>query len=463
MDALRHARASFTTSSKGCDMRQDLKNIAQCADIDDVRSLRALFSDVPDSQVADELERLDRVDRAIVFRALPKDQAIGVFESFDPGLQTEILKGLREEVTIDLFADLDPDDRAGLLDELPAKVARKLLLSLSPTEREMTTALLGYSPDSVGRRMTPEVLAIPEQFSVGQALAYVRERGADAETVYLLPVIGEGRELAGVVSLRRLLFSEDATPIHDVMNTPVMIEATADREQAARLVRDEGLLALPVVDAEKRLLGFFTVDDAMRILESEESEDIARAGAAEPLRRPYLTSSILDLVRSRIVWLLVLIVAAALTVNVLGYFEATLAEVVALALFIPLLIGTGGNAGAQAATTVVRALASADIRFRDVPRIVLREVLTGLTLGAILAAIAVIPASLLVGQQIAIVLAIALVVVCTLATLIGSLIPLLAQRMGVDPAVVSAPFITTIVDTVGLIIYFMVARAVLGL
>jgi magnesium transporter len=444
-------------------MRQDIKNIAELADRGDVRGLRAVFAHAPDSQVADELERLDRVDRAVAFRALNKDQAIGVFESFDPRLQTEILKGLREEATVDLFADLDPDDRAGLLDELPAKVARKLLLSLSPSEREMTTALLGYTPDSVGRRMTPEIVAIPEQLSVGQALAYVRQRGADAETVYLLPVIGSGRELVGVVSLRRLLFSNDATPITDVMNTPLMIEATADREQAARLVRDEGLLALPVVDAEKRLLGIFTVDDAMRILESEESEDIARAGAAEPLRRPYLTSSVFDLVRSRIVWLLVLIVAAALTVSVLDYFEATLAQIVALALFIPLLIGTGGNAGAQAATTVVRALAIADIRFRDVPRIVFREVLTGLLLGAILAGIALIPASLLVGQQIALVLAIALVVVCTLATLMGSLIPLLAQRIGVDPAVVSAPFITTIVDTVGLIIYFLVARAILGL
>jgi magnesium transporter len=201
----------------------------------------------------------------------------------------------------------------------------------------------------------------------------------------------------------------------------------------------------------------------MRVLETEESEDIARAGAAEPLRRPYLASSVFDLVRSRVGWLLVLIVAATLTVNVLDYFEATLAEVVALALFIPLLIGTGGNAGAQAATTVVRALAVSDVRFRDLPRVVWREVLTGFMLGAILGGIAFVPASILVSQQIAIVLTVALVVVCTLATLIGSVIPLVAQRIGVDPAVVSAPFITTIVDATGLIVYFLVAQAVLGL
>lgn len=444
-------------------MQPDVLSLAELAEAGDVRGLREAMADLSTSEIVVELERLDRVDRAVAFRALNKSQAISVFESFDPALQSELLSGLREEATIDLFADLDPDDRTSVLDELPAKVARRLLQSLSSSEREKTTELLGYPSDSVGRRMTPELVALPQQLSVGQALARVRERGQDAETIYLLPVVGPGRELVGVVSLRRLLLTDDSTPISQVMNEPVMIEATADKEEAARLVRDEGLLVLPVVDAEERLLGFFTVDDAMRVLEFEEAEDIARSGAAEPLRRPYLTSSIFDLVRSRIVWLLVLIVAATLTVNVLDYFETTLAEVVTLALFIPLLIGTGGNVGAQAATTVVRALAVADVRFRDLPRVVFREVLTGLSLGVILAAIAFIPAAFFVSQEIAAVLAISLVLVCTLATLIGSMIPLIAQRLGVDPAVVSAPFITTIVDTTGLIVYFLVARAILGL
>ena len=444
-------------------MQQEVLSLAELAEAGDVRGLREAMAELSTSEIVDELERLDQVDRAVAFRALNKSQAISVFESFDPALQSELLNGLREEATVDLFADLDPDDRTGVLDELPAKVARRLMQSLSPSEREKTTSLLGYPSDSVGRRMTPELVAIPQQLSVGQALARVRERGQDAETIYLLPVVGPGRELVGVVSLRRLLLTDDSTPVSQVMNEPVMIEATADKEEAARLVRDEGLLVLPVVDAEERLLGFFTVDDAMRVLETEEAEDIARSGAAEPLRRPYLTSSIFDLVRSRIVWLLVLIVAATLTVNVLDYFETTLAEVVTLALFIPLLIGTGGNVGAQAATTVVRALAVADVRFRDLPRVVFREVLTGLSLGFILATIAFIPAAFFVSQDIAAVLAISLVLVCTLATFIGSMIPLIAQRLGVDPAVVSAPFITTIVDTTGLIVYFLVARAILGL
>jgi magnesium transporter len=441
----------------------DLSELDEMASAGDLRGLRSVLSEHGITEIVEELERHDRLTRAVAFRALPKELALGVFESLDPSVQSELLEGLRDEATRQLFAGLDPDDRASLMDELPAKVARQLLSTLSRDEREMTTVLLGYPPDSAGRRMTPEVLAIPEHLTVGEALARVRIHGSKAETVYLLPVIGPRRELVGVVSLRRLLFTDDHIAIREVMNEPLMVEANEDQETAARIIREEGLLALPVVDTEQRLLGLFTVDDAMRVLETEESEDIARAGAAEPLRRPYLTTSIRGLVRSRIGWLLVLIVAATLTVNVLDYFEDTLAQVVSLALFVPLLIGTGGNAGAQAATTVVRAMAVADVRFRDMPRVVGREVLTGFLLGGTLAIVGFIPASLLVDMQIATVLCIALVVVCTLATLIGSLIPMVAQRIGVDPAVVSAPFITTIVDATGLVVYFVIARVLLGL
>jgi magnesium transporter len=438
-------------------------DISELAHSGDLRALRDSLREVPASDIVDELERMDRTTRALAFRALGKDAALEVFEELDPSVQTELLSGLRDTTVAELIAGMDPDDRASLLDELPAKVANQLLLGLAPNEREMTTVLLGYPADSAGRRMTPELVAVPVSETVGGALARIRTRGQNAETVYLLPVVGPGRKLVGVVSLRRLLFTDDTTPIAEVMTEPLMVGAYEDQEVAARLVREEGLLALPVVDAEERLLGLFTVDDAMYILETEETEDIARAGAAEPLRRPYLTTSIGDLVRSRIGWLLVLIVAATMTVNVLDYFEDTLAQVVSLALFVPLLIGTGGNAGAQAATTVVRAMAVADVRFRDLPRVVSREVLTGFLLGTSLAVIGFVPASLLVDRQIALVLSSALVVVCTMATLIGSLIPMLAQRLRVDPAVVSAPFISTIVDATGLVVYFLMARAILGL
>jgi magnesium transporter len=438
-------------------------DLAALARAGDVRGLRAALAghDVPG--VVDELERRDPLTRAVAFRSLPKGQALAVFEDLDPALQAELLDGLRAEATADLLTALDPDDRVGLLDELPATVAHQLLQGLDERERAMTTALLGYPAESAGRRMSPQVVTVPAELSVGQALAHVRHHEPDAETIYVLPVVAAGRCVVGVVSLRRLFVSDPALPVTEVMSEPIVVRADDDQELAARVVRDHGAVAVPVVDREGRLLGVFTVDDAMRVLEHEESEDIARTGGAEPLARPYLATSVLDLVRSRVGWLLVLIVAATLTVNVLDHFEDTLAEVVALALFVPLLIGTGGNAGAQAATTVVRAMAVGDVRFADLARVVGREVLTGALLGSVLAVVGFGPAVLFVDAGVAVVLSSALVVVCTLATTAGSLTPMLAKRLGVDPAVVSAPFITTFVDTTGLIVYFLIAQAVLGL
>ncbi|MDN5571153.1 MAG: magnesium transporter, partial [Propionibacteriaceae bacterium] len=323
--------------------------------------------------------------------------------------------------------------------------------------------LLGYPEESAGRRMSPEVAWIPESFSVGAALARLRETGAGAETIYMVPVVGPGRLLRGVVSLRGLLVASDDAPVAELMSRPVFVRAEEDRELAARRIRDHGMIGLPVVDNEERLVGVITVDDAMRILAEEEDEDAARAGGTDPLRRPYLATSIPRLVRSRVVWLLILIGAATLTVNVLDLFEDALAQVVTLALFIPLLIGTGGNAGAQTVSTVIRALSTGDVDVRDVPRVVGREFLTGLALGGVLGGGAGLLAGVVFGSSIGLVLGLSLVAVCALATTVGALVPLASSRIGVDPAVVSAPFITTIVDATGLIVYFLIARAVLGI
>ncbi len=441
-------------------MVDDLTTLTRRGDLSALRSWLCQF-DVPG--IVDELERRDSLTRAVAFRSLPKDSAMEVFKHLDPPLQRELVEELRHEGVADLVTAMDPDDRAGLLDELPAAVAARVLSGLSPSERGMTTILLGYPPKSAGRRMSPEAVRIPTDFTVGEALSHVLDNESDAETIYTLPVTSAGRRVEGVVSLRRLLVSDPDTQVQAVMSPPITVEATRSQEAAARVVRDHGLVAVPVVDSEDRLLGLFTVDDAMRVLEEEESEDIARTGGSEPLRRPYLTSRVLQIVRSRIVWLLVLIAAATLTVNVLGYFEETLAEVVALALFVPLLIGTAGNTGAQAATTVVRAMAVGDVRFGELPRVVSREAVVGLLLGTILGLVGFVPAALVAGPHVALVVALALAVVCTLATTAGAFTPMIARRAGLDPAVVSAPFITTFVDATGLVIYFLIARVVLGL
>jgi magnesium transporter len=438
-------------------------DIARLAELGDLAGLSEVLRELDVPTVVDELERLDSYERAVAFRALPKDRALATFEDLDPPLQRELIDELRDEGVSELVADLDPDDRANLLDELPAGIATRLLAGLSDAERAMTTSLLGYPPRSAGRRMTPRVVHVPPGATIGRALEIVRALEPGAETIYTIPVVGAGRSVDGVVSLRRLLVTDPEVLVREVMSDPVTVQATADQESVARVVRDHGLVAVPVVDAESRLLGIFTVDDAMRVLEEEVSEDIARSGGSEPLRRPYLTTRVVDLVRSRLVWLLVLIAAATLTVNVLDHFEDTLAEVVALALFVPLLIGTAGNTGAQAATTVVRAMAVGDVRFGELPRVVGRESAVGLLLGVTLGLVGLVPASLVAGTDIAVVLALALVVVCTLATTAGAVTPMVAQRMGLDPAVVSAPFITTFVDATGLVVYFLIAQAVLGL
>ncbi|MDO5710656.1 MAG: magnesium transporter [Micrococcales bacterium] len=438
-------------------------DLAHHLDKDDLEGLDGALSSLTAPQIAAHLLRLPRGQRAVAFRILPKDVALAVFEWFDSDSAAELLVGLREEHTRELFEGLDPDDRVRLVDELPAAVVIRLLRDLDPHERDMTEAVLGYPRESAGRRMTPEVASVSVDTTVAAALEHLRAVGAEAETIYMVPVLGPGRRLVGVVSLRGLLVASDSQRVGDIASSPIAVLAEADQEEAARLIRAHGMIGLPVVDREDRLVGVITVDDAMRILAEEEAEDAARSAGTFPVRRHYLSTPLVDRVKSRIVWLLVLIAAATLTVNVLDYFEETLSEVVALALFVPLLIGTGGNAGSQTVTTVVRALSTDEVRFADLWRILGRELLTGLGLGVVLGLVGFIPAWFVAGPGIAAVLAISLVAVCTLATTVGAAVPLIASRLGVDPAVVSAPFITTIVDATGLVVYFLVARAVLGI
>jgi magnesium transporter len=430
----------------------------------DVEALNDWLNQANTLEIAEELARLDRAERAVPFRLLAKDRALEVFEALDPLHQQELLEGLREAGVGQLFEDMDPDDRARLVDEMPAKVAKRLLAGLSPHERALTATLLGYPENSAGRVMSPEVVNLRANQTVGDALDRLRRIGTSAETIYALPVTDESRRLVGALGLRDLVLAEPDQRIGDLMDEDVYsAHVDQDQEQVARLIQEADLLALPIVDAEGRLVGIVTVDDAMQILEEEQTEDVARAGGAEPLAHPYLSVSVLGLARSRVVWLLVLIVAATLTVNVLNVFEPTLANTVALALFIPLVIGTGGNAGSQSATTVTRALAVGELRNTDVVLVVLREARVGLLLGAMLGAVAVIPVALFVGQQIAAIVSFTLLAVCTLATLVGSLLPLLARRLGFDPAVMSAPFISTLVDATGLVVYFLIAKLILGI
>lgn len=418
----------------------------------------------PPHLVADELARMGTVDAVVAFRLLTKDKALTVFEELEPVDQQGILMGLRDSAFREVVEAMDPDDRVRMLREAPAKIAQRVLAGLSARERGVTAALLGYEEGAVGRYMTPETVPLNQELTVEQALQRVRARGGDAETVYTLPVVDSSRRLTGVVELRELVLSPpDRTVAELVVTEAPRAQATDPAEHAARLMRETNVLDLPVVDSEDRLVGLLTIDDAVEVIEAADTEDVARQSGSAPWEGHYMAASVWQLARYRVVWLLLLLLAASLTVTVTQAFEGTLEQVTQLAMFIPLLIGTGGNTGAQAATSAVRALAVGEVRGSDLPAVIWRECRVGLVLGLLLAVLGLVLGTLFVGADIALVVGVTLVVICAWAATVGGTMPLLAKRLRIDPAVVSAPMVTTLVDASGLVIYFLVARMVLGL
>ena len=336
---------------------------------------------------------------------------------------------------------------------------------MAPEEAAEIRELADFPPDSAGGIMTPDFVAVPRDARAAEAIAAIRQLVDEAETVNYVYVVDDERHLLGVLSLYRLLLSPADTPVSELMApTTVRVRATADRETAARLLTERNLLAIPVVDDADHLLGIITDDDVVDVLEAEVTEDIERLGGSEPLNVPYRLSSVALLVRKRIFWLLLLFVAEAYTGSVLRAFSDELEAAVALSFFIPLLIGTGGNIGSQTVTLIVRAMALNEVSFRDVAWIAFKEMRVGLILGAIMAVIAFGRAALLgVGTNIGVVVSITILAICLWSATVAAVLPLALRRLRIDPAVVSAPFITTFVDGTGLIIYFEIAKFVLRL
>lgn len=428
---------------------------------DDVPGMQRWLDEHAPHVIADELGRAETITAAKLFRLLDKDHALAVFEELDPVDQQKVVSGLRDRAFHELVSAMDPDDRARLLGEAPAKFAQRVLAGLSEDERAMTSALLGYKEGTVGRFMSPKVLMLRDELTAEQALASVRAKGGNAESIYTLPVVDNSRRYQGVVALRDLVLSTPETTVAELATTePPTARATDDVESAARLMGEANLLDLTVVDSEDRVVGLLTIDDALEVIEAADTEDVARQSATTPWTGHYLRVSVVALARARMLWLLLLIVAATLTVNVLDFFQEDLQRAVGLALFIPLLVGTGGNTGAQAATAAVRALAVGELRTGDVLRVAFRESRVGLLLGVMLAVVAFAVGTVIAGPAIATAVALSLVVICVWASMIGGSMPLLAKRVGIDPAVVSAPLVTTLVDATGLIIYFLIAQAV---
>jgi magnesium transporter len=403
-------------------------------------------------------------DKAMMaFRLLPKGTAVEVFDHMDAALQNWLLESFSDRAARSFLEAMPPDDRAELLEEVPAMVARRLVQILSPDERQVTLQLLGYEEGTAGREMNPSFVDLRSDMTVAQALERVRGLAINRETIYECYVMDRHRRLIGTVSLKNLVTAAPDARVSDIMTPdPDFVFTHTDREEAARVLRDHDLLAVPVVDTEQRLVGIITHDDVADIVEQEATEDMYRFGAVPGTEWGYFASRVFDIVRRRAVWLFLLILVNTVTGSVIASQGELLGEVVILAAFIPLLIGTGGNVGAQSATVVIRGLATGEVTQKRALAIVLREAGVGLLLGIVLGLV-VLGWAYLLGRslEVAIVVTLTLLGISTLATVAGSALPFVFRLLKVDPAMVSAPLITTVMDISGVVLYFFVAHLLL--
>jgi magnesium transporter len=424
------------------------------------------LKELPSEELAQALTDLRPDELAQLLARLGDEVLAELLAELDAFDAARLLGKLSRAQAADVLDEMDPDDAADVVGELEPGEADAILDEMQTAEARDVRQLLAYPPESAAGIMTPDFVAISPYLTVDEALAQLGRVAEEAETIYYVYVTepSSGR-LLGVLSLRSLVLSPRWKLVSQVMNTDVTrVRADADQETAARLLDRHNYLALPVVDETGRLLGIITADDAADVLLEEAGEDIERLGGSQPLDEPYLRASIVHLYRKRVVWLLVLFFAEAYTGTVLRHFEATLAEMVSLAFFIPLLIGTGGNVGSQTVTTIVRAMGVGEVDFFDLPRVVSREVAVGALLGLTMGVATYIRAwTLGVGDEIGPVVAVTALFVVVWAALVAGVLPLVLRRLRIDPAVVSAPFITTLVDGTGLFMYFMIARLMLGL
>jgi magnesium transporter len=423
-------------------------------------------------EIAELLTGLSENEKPILFRLLPRQRAAQVFAYLPPEEQRHLLQTLTAENTRSLLAELAPDDRTMLFGELPAEVTKKLLNLLPPEELKQARQLLGYPEESVGRLMTPEYVAIRPEWTISRTLEHIRQYGKDAETINHVYVVDQHNKLIDDLRLRRLILADPSEAVAALLDHHfVALSAYDDREVAAKSMQKYDRTALPVTDSAGELIGIVTVDDILDVVEEEATEDIQKMAAVETLDEPYMQVSFFRMVKKRAGWLSVLFLGETLTATAMAYFENEIARAVVLALFIPLIISSGGNSGSQAASLVIRAMALEEIRLRDWWRVMRREIAAGFMLGAILGLIALFRIMLwpkhetLYGEhyfRVALTVALSLIGIVLWGTLTGSMLPFLMRRLGFDPAVSSAPFVATLVDVTGIIIYFSVALLLLG-
>ncbi|MCL1998646.1 MAG: magnesium transporter [Turicibacter sp.] len=442
--------------------------VVECLrDVGSMNVLKEILNEASELELLDTLQKLSEEHQGMVYRLLAKDKALDVFEQLDTDFQQQLIRAFTDKAAIEIIEHLPPDDRVKLLDELPAKVAKKMLAALSPNERSMTNLLMGYEPDTAGRIMTPEYVNIQKGQTAAEALKRVKIDAPNKETIYTLYITDNTRKLEGVISLRDLLIADPNVKIEDIMEKITATVATnTDQEEVARILQKMDWLAIPVVDKENRLVGIITFDDIAQIIEDEATEDIEIMGALNPSETPYLKTGIFRQARNRIVWLMFLMLSATFTGLIIAGFEESLEAAIVLATFIPMLMGTAGNAGSQAATLVIRGMALGDIQFSDLLSVLWREIRISALCGIALAAANFIRIIFLtnVGDYLlALTVSLALIATVIMSKTVGCLLPLFAKKINVDPAVMATPLITTIVDAAALIIFFSFATLILNI
>lgn len=440
------------------------KVIRELLDSKQYTRLRQMLSELNDADIAALLEEMEEQDMLKVFRILPKDLAADVFSYMDVDNQQFIITSLSDRDAANIVDNLMADDAADLMEEMPANVVKKILANASPETRRDINHLLRYPEDSAGSIMTVEYVDLKENLTVDEAIARIRKIGVDSETINICYVLDSRRKLVGTVALRYLLLSQPDEVISDIMHENVIsISTMMDQEEVARQFQKYDFTAMPVVDNENRLVGIITVDDIVDILQEEATEDIEKMAAIVPSDKPYMKTGVLETWKKRIPWLLLLMVSATFTGRIIASYESALSACMVLSTFIPMLMDTGGNAGSQASVSIIRGISLDEIRFYDLPGVIWKEARVALLCGVTLSAANFVKLMLFdrVAVQVAFVICITLVVTVFVAKIVGCSLPMLAKKIGFDPAVMASPFITTIVDALSLVIYFQIATVLL--
>jgi len=434
--------------------------------------VRSELADIHQSEVANIIDELPENERTVVFRLLPRENAASIFEYLEPEIQQDIVKSLGRREVASVLNEMSPDDRTAFLEKLPDQILKDTLNLLTDEERKVASSLLGYDENSVGRLMTPYYIQVKTDWTVAQTFDHIRKYGKKAETLNVVYVVDDQQRLIDDVQISKFLLAKPDTRVDELRDDKfVALTDTMDQEEAVQIFRQYDRTALPVITENGVLVGIVTVDDILDVAEEEATEDIQKFGGVEALELPYVETPLLTLIRKRSMWLVVLFLGEMMTASAMGYFDKEIQKAVVLALFIPLVISSGGNSGSQAATLIIRAMALKELHLTDWWYVMRREIFSGFVLGVILGAIGLL--RIIIWQKLGLFnytehwLLVGFTIFFTLigivmwGTLSGSMIPFVLKRLGIDPATSSAPFVATLVDVTGLLLYFSIAAVLL--